>query len=69
MEDVPMPDSQFVRVAFDDETHQDLSKNPSGRGRKGKLTREGRAEMKVVKSAGGQCERCRTVKKKVRSFH
>ena len=69
MGDIPMPENQFVRVAFNDETHQDLSKNPSGLGRKGKLSKEGRAAMRVVKSAGGQCERCRVVKKKVRPFH
>ena len=56
----------FVHVTFEGGTHQSLGEIHPGRGRKGKLTEKGRSELKVVKRAGGQCERCRILKKKVR---
>ena len=58
--------SGFVQIAFDGKTHQPVSKDERGRGRQGKLTQEGLAALRVVKRAGGQCERCRVLKKKVR---
>ena len=66
-EDVRVHNGQFMHVAFDSETHKPLSKDRPGRGRQGKLTQEGLAALKVVKQAGGQCERCRILKKKVRN--
>ena len=66
--DVQEHNNQFVQVAFDGETHQPLNKDRRGRGRQGKLTQASLAALKVVKRAGGQCERCTILKKQVCNY-
>ena len=55
----------FIEVSFDTGTNQRVKKSRIGQGRQGKLTDEGLKTLKQVKQAGGQCLRCKTLKKKV----
>ena len=57
---------KFIEESFDAETNQRVKKPRIGQGRQGKLTKEGLETLKQVKKAGGQCIRCKVLKKKVR---
>ena len=56
---------QFVETFFDPETHQ-FKRTRVGKGREVKLSKERIRSSQEVKRAGGQCIRCKTLKKKVR---
>ena len=55
---------QFVETTFDPKTHQ-FKRARVGKGREGKLTKEELGSLREVKRAGGQCTRCKALKKKV----
>ena len=55
---------QFVATSFDPITHRSKWTRV-GKGREGKLTKEELESLKEVKRAGGQCSRCKALKKKV----
>ena len=57
--------SWIVHTSFDAVTHLPIKRRRIGPGRQGKLTENGLKTSKEVKRAGGQCDRCKALKKKV----
>ena len=62
-------DHPFLQIVFDSRTLQPLNEHRRGGGRQGRLTQEALIALQAVKRAGGQCERCRLLKKKVNIYH
>ena len=54
----------FVQTSFDTTTHLPIKRSRIGPGRQGRLTEEGLKALNEVKRAGGQCVRCKELKKK-----
>ena len=59
------PSLRFVPTSFDAETHQPIKRARTGRGRQGQHTTNELEKSREVKQAGGQCTRCKELKKKV----
>ena len=56
---------RFVSTSFDAEIHRPVKKARTSRGRQGNFTEHELRKSREVRVAGGQCNRCRKLKKKV----